>query len=185
MHSRPVLIFLVLACLAASVRTLPLQPAIAQTASDSQQIASVLDQWLMGWKVRDADAISALYTQDAVIYPAINRRVDAQGAGGDFSGPYAIRDYFRQLFERLDDPKKGEIFNPPGSAEQSGDLAFDDGFVQYLVKGKCKPSDPGDGPCVVKGYNLTILRRSSNGKWLIVRQSFTQIGLGSTIYTPH
>jgi ketosteroid isomerase-like protein len=137
----------------------------------------------MDWTARDADAIAALYAQDAIIYPAINGRVDAQGTGGDFKGPYAIRDYFKQLFERLADPKKGEIFNLSGSAEQSGDLAFHDGFVQYLLKGKCKPSDPGDGPCVAKGYILTVLKRGPNGKWPIVRQSFTQIGLGSTIYT--
>jgi ketosteroid isomerase-like protein len=180
MNSRLVLIVLVVAFLAVSVPTQPVQSVIAQTPSDShQQIASVLDQWSMDWKARDADAIAALYAQDAIIYPAIDRRVDAQGAE-----PYAIRDYFKQLFEQLADPKMGEIVNPP-SSEQSGDLAFNDGFVQYLVKGKCKPSDPGDGPCVVKGYNLAVLKRGSDGKWLIVRQSFTQIGLGSSIYTPH
>jgi ketosteroid isomerase-like protein len=184
MNSRRVLIVLVLACLAA-VRTLPLQPAIAQTASDSpQQIASVLEQWSMDWEARNADAISKLYTQDAVIYPAINRRVNPLDTAGDFKGPYAIRDYFKQLFEKLADAKMGDIVNP-GTVEKSDFLAFDDGTIRYLLKGRCKPSDPGDGPCVVKGYNLTVLKRGSDGKWLIVRQTFTQIGLGSTIYTPH
>ena len=185
MNSRPVLIVLMLACLAALVRTLPLQPAAAQTVSDSrQQIASVLDKWSVDWKARDARAISELYAQDAIIYPAIDRRVNPQDTVGDFKGPNAIRDYFEQLFVRLADPKIGEFVRHE-LAEESADMAFDDGFVQYLVNGKCKPSDPGDGPCVLKGYNLTLLKRSSDGRWLIVRQSFTQIGLGSTIYTPH
>jgi ketosteroid isomerase-like protein len=186
MNFRLVLLPLIAVLLVAPIRTHSTQWATAQTLSDSQQqISSVLNEWLIDWKARDAEAISGLYAQDAILYPAINRRVEAQGTGGDFNGPYAIRDYFKQLFERLADPKTGEILNPPGSAEQSGGLAFDDGFVQYLVKGKCKPSDPGDGPCVLKTYNLTVLKRSSDGKWLIVRQSFTQVGLGSTIYTPH
>jgi ketosteroid isomerase-like protein len=185
MNSRPVLLFFVVALLATSIQTVFPHLLIAQSGSDAQaQIASVLDQWSVDWKARDAGAISALYAQDAIIYPAIDRRVNPQDTVGDFKGPYAIRDYFEQLFDRLADPKIGEFVRHE-LAEESADLAFDDGFVQYLVRGKCKPSDPGDGPCVFKGYNLTILKRSSNGKWLIVRQSFTQIGLGSTIYTPH
>lgn len=184
MNSRPMLLLVVVALLGASIQTVFPQLVIAQTKSDAQvQIASVLDQWSVDWKARDAGAISELYAQDAIIYPAIDRRVNLQDTVGDFKGPTAIRDYFAQLFDRLADPKIGEFVRHE-LAEQSADLAFDDGFAQYLVKGKCKPSDPGDGPCVLKGYNLTIISRSSNGKWLIVRQSFTQIGLGSTIYTP-
>jgi|HubBroStandDraft_6_1064221.scaffolds.fasta_scaffold315515_2 ketosteroid isomerase-like protein len=185
MNSRPVLLFFVVALLAAPIQIVIPQLVIAQTGLDSQaKIASVLDEWSVDWKARDAGAISELYAQDAIIYPAIDRRVNPQDAVGDFKGPHAIRDYFEQLFVRLADPKIGEFVRHE-LAEQSADMAFDDGFVQYLVKGKCKPSDPGDGPCVLKGYNLTVLKRGSNGKWLIVRQSFTQIGLGSTIYTPH
>jgi ketosteroid isomerase-like protein len=185
MNSRLVLLALVIVLLAASNQSFSVPSAIARTPSDSQQqIAIVLSEWSTDWEARDADAISALYAQDAIIYPAIDRRVDAQGTGGDFKGPYAIRDYFKQLFERLADPKMGDIVNP-GTVEKSEDLAFDDGTYRHLLKGKCKPSDPGDGPCVVKGYILTVLKRGSSGKWLIVRQSFTQLGLGSTIYTPH
>jgi ketosteroid isomerase-like protein len=185
MNSRLVLLPLAIVRLAVSIQTASVPSVIAQAQSDSpQQIASVLEHWSTDWEARDADAISALYAQDAIIYPAINRRINPLDTAGDFKGPYAIRDYFKQVFERLADPKMGDIVNP-GTFEKSEDLAFDDGTVRYLLKGKCKPSDPGDGPCVVKGYNLTVLNRSSNGKWLIVRQTFTQIGLGSTIYTPH
>jgi ketosteroid isomerase-like protein len=185
MNSRLVLLPLVIVLLAVSSQTAPVPSVVAQAQSDSQQqIASVLNQWSTDWEARDAVAISALYAQDAIIYPAINRRINPLDATGDFKGPSAIRDYFKQLFERLADPKMGDIVNP-GTVEKSEDLAFDDGTVRYLLKGKCKPSDPGDGPCVVKGYNLTVLRRGSEAKWLIVRQTFTQIGLGSTIYTPH
>jgi ketosteroid isomerase-like protein len=185
MNSRLVLLALIIVLLAASNQTLSVPSAIAQTPSDShQQIASVLAEWSMDWKARDAEAISTLYAQDAVINPAIDRRISPQDTVGDFTGPNATRNYFKQFFERLADPKIGDIINYR-PAEESGNLAFSDGFIQYLVQGKCKPSDPGDGPCVLKGYNLTVLKRSSNGRWLIVRQSFTQIGLGSTIYTPH
>jgi ketosteroid isomerase-like protein len=185
MNSRFVLIVVVVAFLAVSVRTLPVQSVIAQTSSDSQQqISNVLNDWSMDWKARDAEAISALYARDAIINPAIDRRINPQDTVGDFKGPSAIRDYFRQFFERLADPKIGEFINYE-RAQESGDLAYSDGFIQYLVIGKCKPTDPGDGPCVVKGYNLTVLKCGSDGKWLIVRQSFTQIGLGSTIYKPH
>jgi ketosteroid isomerase-like protein len=164
-----VILLLAVLSLAAPIHTAPAQSASSRNPSDSaQQVSSVLQEWSKDWKARDADSISALYAQDAVVYPAVD-------------GPGNPRDYFRQLFERLADPKIGDImgFN---SAQVAGDMAFDDGGIQYLVKGKCHQSDPGNGPCVLKGYNLTVLRRDSDGRWLILRQSFSQIGLGSTIY---
>jgi ketosteroid isomerase-like protein len=179
-----VLLFLAVLFLATPIQTMPAQSASAQNPSDSsQQVSSVLQEWSKDWKARDADSISALYSQDAIVYPAVDTRVNPRDAVGDFKGPNAIRDYFRQLFERLADPKRGD-FVIPSPAQVSAGMAFDDGFLQYLVMGKCQPSDVGDGPCVLKGFNLTVLARGSDGKWLILRQSFTQIGLGSTIYTP-
>jgi ketosteroid isomerase-like protein len=184
MRPRLVLLLLVILLLAAPIQTVPAQVASTQAESNSQQqISAVLKEWSRDWKARDAEAISALYAPDAVFCPAIGPRVDPRDAAGDFKGPHAIRDYFRQLFERLADPKIGD-FVVPSPAQESGDLAFDDEFVQYLVKGKCRPSDAGDGPCVLKSYDLIVLQRSSGSKWQIVRHSFTQIGLGSTIYTP-
>ncbi|HLW99247.1 MAG TPA: hypothetical protein VKR82_11420 [Candidatus Acidoferrales bacterium] len=166
-----VILFLAVLSLAAPIHTEPTQSVSSQNPSDSaQQVLRVLQEWSKDWKARDADSISALYAQDAIVYPAVDR-------------PGNPKDYFGQLFERLADPKIGDIVSS-GTAQVSGDMAFDDGGIQYLVKGKCHPSDPGDGPCVLKGYNLTVLRRNSDGRWLILRQSFTQIGLGSTIYTP-
>jgi ketosteroid isomerase-like protein len=171
-----VILFLAVLSLAAPIHAAPAQSVSSQNPSDSaQQVLRVLQEWSKDWKARDADSISALYAQDAVVYPAVDRRVSP--------GPDSIRDYFRQLFERLADPKIGD-FVSSGPAQVSGYMAFDDGGIQYLVKGKCHPSDPGDGPCVLKGYYLTILRRYSDGRWLILRQSFSQIGLGSTIYKP-
>jgi hypothetical protein len=179
-----VLLFLTVLFLATPIQNVPAQSAPPQDPSDSaQQVSNVLQEWSKDWKARDADSISALYSQDAIVYPAVDRRVNPHDAVGDFKGPGAIRDYFRQLFERLADPKTGD-FVAPSPARISAGMAFDDGFLQYLVKGKCQPSSVGDGPCVLKGYNLTVLTRGSDGKWLILRQSFTQIGLGSTIYTP-
>jgi ketosteroid isomerase-like protein len=170
-----VLLFPAVLFLATPIQAVPAQSASAQNPSDSaQQVSSVLQEWSKDWKARDADSISALYSQDAVVYPAVDTRVD---------GPKAIRDYFRQLFERLADPGLGD-FAIPSPAQVSAGIAFDDGFLQYLVRGKCQPSDVGDGPCVLKGFSLNVLARGSDGKWLILRQSFTQIGLGSTIYKP-
>jgi len=166
-----VIIFLAVLYLAAPIHTAPAQSVSSQNPLDSaQQVFHVLQEWSKDWNARDADSISALYAQDAIVYPAVGR-------------PGNPRDYFRQLFERLADPKIGD-FTEPGPPQVSGDVAFEDGGIQYLVKGKCHPSDPGDGPCVLKGFNLTVLRRDSDGKWLILRQSFSQIGLGSTIYKP-
>ena len=179
-----VLFFLAVLSLAVPIQTAPARSVSSQNQSDSaQQVLSVLQEWSKDWKARDADSISALYDQNAIVYPAAERRVSPRDTVGDFKGPDAIKDYFRQLFERLADPKTGD-FVVPSPAQLSGGMAFDDGVLQYLVKGKCHPSDPGDGPCVLKGFNLTVLRRDSDGKWLILRQSFTQIGLGSTIYKP-
>jgi ketosteroid isomerase-like protein len=178
-----VILFLLAVFLAAPIQTESAQVAAAQIASNSRrQISNLLDEWSKDWIARDAEAIPALYAQDAMIYPAVDRRVNPRDTVGDIRGPHAIRDYFKQLFERLADPKVGDYI-APAHVEESGDLAYDAGFIQYLVKGKCQPLDAGDGPCVLKGYKLMVLKRSSGGGWLIVTQSFTQIGLGSTIYT--
>jgi ketosteroid isomerase-like protein len=185
MNSRPVLLLLIVMLLAAPIQTAPVQSVPAQTPSDSKQrVSSVLDKWSKYWKARDADAIAALYAPDAIVCPAVGRRINPKDTIGDFQGPKAIRDYFKPFFERLADPKIGD-FVIPGPPEDSQDLAFDDGFLQYLISGKCRPADVGDGPCVMKGFFLMVLKRGSDGRWLIVRQTFTQIGLGSTIYTPH
>jgi ketosteroid isomerase-like protein len=151
-----------------------------------QQISSVLDEWAKDWKARDADAIAGLYAQDAVIYTA-SARIDPRDTIGDFPGPNAVRNYFKQFFDRLADPKIGD-FVVPNHPQSSQDLAFDDGLLQYLMRGKCRPEDIGDGPCVIKGFFSVVLKRSSDGRWLIALQSFPQMGQkgsGSTIYTPH
>lgn len=88
MNSRPVLLFFVVALLATSIQTVFPHLLIAQSGSDAQaQIASVLDQWSVDWKARDAGAISALYAQDAIIYPAIDRRVNPQDTVGILKDP--------------------------------------------------------------------------------------------------
>lgn len=180
MKSHLVLLLLAVLCLAAPIQTTPAQ-SVTPPSDSAQQVSRVLHEWSKDWMARDADSISALYAQDAIIYPALDRAVSRTGA--DFNGPNAIRDYFRQLFKRLADPKGDKA--DPGLPQASEGLAFDDGFLQYEVRGKCQPSkDVGGGPCVLKGYSLTVLGRGSDSKWLILRQSFTQLGLGSTIYTP-
>jgi ketosteroid isomerase-like protein len=172
-NSRLVLILLIIMLLAAPIQTVP-----AET-DPSQQISGVMDEWAKDWKARNPEAIAALYAQDAVLYRAIGG-----GIAQTTSAPHAIGDFFERFFVGLADPKKGDFISH-AEPHVLGDLAFDDGGLQYLANGKCRPGDVGDGPCVIKGYYLTVLQRGSDGKWLIVRQTFTQIGLGSTIYTPH
>jgi hypothetical protein len=152
-----------------SLASVSAQTAPIQSASGSvQQISSVVDEWIKDWKARNPEAISALYSQGANLYPALGRRVTGRDT------PHALADYFKQFFDGLADTKAGNIISnwPP---EVSGDLAIDEGFIQYEFKGECR-SGTGEGACVVKGYYIMVLKLGSDGKWLIVSQHLTQIG---------
>jgi hypothetical protein len=83
-----VLLFLTVLFLATPIQNVPAQSAPLQDPSDSaQQVSNVLQEWSKDWKARDADSISALYSQDAIVYPAVDRRVNPHDAVGDFKGP--------------------------------------------------------------------------------------------------
>ena len=165
MYSRLVLLPLVVLFLGVSIQPASSQSA-GQTPSNSlQQSSALLKEWSVAWKTRDADAIAALYSSDAVIYPADHARINPRDEIGDFHGPDAIRDYFKQVFEGLA-TDGGADFIIPLQSEESQNLSVDDTFLQFRIKGEC-------GRCIVKGFSLMVLHQhGSDGKWLIVRQSF-------------
>jgi ketosteroid isomerase-like protein len=160
--------------LIAALSAVPFQTPPAQTPSSSpQQISNVLDEWSAGWKTRNPEALRALYTHNAKFFPAVDRSVVGQDAIGD---------YFKNFFTQLDDSMISHGENISQEApEISGELAYSNGVIMYFTKGKCRAEDSGGGPCVVKGYDLIVLKRGEDGKWRIVRQSLTQIGWGSTV----
>jgi hypothetical protein len=165
-------IFLILLVAILFAFATPTQTVPAETVP-AQQISSVMDEWAKEWKARNPAAITALYAPDAVIYLA--------SGGTVMPHDRAIGDFFERFFAGLADPKRGDFISH-SIPHVSGESGFDDGGLQYLVNGKCRPGDIGDGPCVIKGYFLTVFQRGSDGGWLIVRQAFSQ-GQGSTIYS--
>jgi ketosteroid isomerase-like protein len=169
-------IFLILSVAILFAFATPTQTVPAET-DPAQQISSVMDEWAKDWQARNPGAIAALYAPDAAIYRATDGVV-----GETLAQHEAIPNFFQRFFAGLADPKRGDAVSH-SAPQVVGDLAFDDGVLVYVANGKCTPRAVGEGPCVIKGYYLTVLRRGPDNKWLIVRQALSQIGEGSTIYS--
>ncbi len=147
---------------AAALLTAPISNVSVQTPRDSAQpISAIHDHWARDWKTNNVQDLRSLYAPDAVFLPAVGQRID---------GRDAITNYLGKLIESGSSHSL-MFFSDSGGVQAFGSLAYDSGFIQYWLKGK-------DGP--VKGFYVTLLNRDAQGKWVIVRQAFTEL---STVYS--
>lgn len=121
----------------------------ASIADAKAEIWKVRDAWVAAAEKKDAAAVAALYSDDAVV------------VGTDMpatSGRPAIRAAFAKAFPMTTDLKVNSQMT-----DVSGDLAYDYGtYSEHVSPPKGKPMD-------VSGTFLVTLRRQSDGSWKIVR----------------
>ncbi len=79
MNLRRLLLVLLAALFAASIKTAP-----AQTPSSMQQIAAIRDEWVNDWKSKNLEGLRTLYAQNAVFLPADGTWVEGRDAIGDY-----------------------------------------------------------------------------------------------------
>jgi uncharacterized protein (TIGR02246 family) len=126
----------------------------ARTSSDStEQISAIHNEWVKDWKTKNLEDLRMLYAQDAVFLPAVGRYVQ---------GRDAIAGYLKEL---IDSSTDGLIVDS-WSTQASENVAYDNGAIQYWLRGNGGP---------MKGYYVTVLKRNSEGRWVIACQAFTEI----------
>jgi uncharacterized protein (TIGR02246 family) len=125
-------------------------PPVADTAADEAAIRGINPQWFQAYAAGDADAMSALYAEDAVLSPP---------GAPTARGRAAIREY---LAGDITASKAGGLtFNPGTSPEfgLSGDLGWE--WNTFSVTDSA-------GATVDTGKYVTVYQRK-DGAWSIVR----------------
>lgn len=125
-------------------------PAYAQTAADSTAIRRQAERWVEAARQEDADALAALYTEDAIMLPP--------GAP-----PITGRDRIRSLFARQFARSEGTYEFQTYELVVTGDWAYRRGSYVATV-------DPAQGDAVrLEDKFIDIWRRSPDGEWRIAR----------------
>lgn len=119
-------------------------------ALDSQGAASLFERWNAALATGDANAVAALYSEDAVLLPTFS--------GGPFKGRAAIAGYFRHFLKK----------QPQGRIEhrtlQLGcNMAADVGLYTFSVI-------QTDGSHADAPARYTFIYQYRNGVWWIVHQ---------------
>ena len=125
----------------------------AEASTDEAAIHAVTQAWVKAYNAGDANAVSGLYADQAVLLPP--------GAPAA-KGKAAIQGYFAK--DTAESAKAGVTFSiaPNSDVGTSGDLAWESGT--YAVKAK-------SGASVEVGKYLTVYRKSG-AKWLIIRDTW-------------
>jgi uncharacterized protein (TIGR02246 family) len=125
-------------------------PPVADVAADETAIRGINPQWFQAYAAGDADAIAALYAEDAVLSPP---------GAPPARGRAAIREYLAGDIAAA--KAAGVTFNPGPSPEfsVSGDLGWEWNTFNITDSG---------GATVDTGKYVTVYGRK-NGNWAIVR----------------
>ena len=125
-------------------------PPVADVAADETAIRGINPQWFQAYAAGDADAMAALYAEDAVLSPP---------GAPPARGRAAIREYLAGAIAAS--KAAGLSFNPGPSPEfsVSGDLGWEWNTFGITVS---------SGTTVDSGKYVTVYGRR-NGNWAIVR----------------
>ena len=121
-----------------------------ETAADEASIRGINDAWIKAYNAVDADALVALYAEDAVLNPP-----GAPAARGHA----AMREFIKKDAGAMAASGTTLSLDPARDHGISGDLAWE--------WGRFKATDKS-GATVDVGKYVTVYRKT-NGKWLIIR----------------
>jgi uncharacterized protein (TIGR02246 family) len=123
---------------------------------DIQRAGALRDRWAADWNAKRLDDIMTLYAEDAVFLRPTAERT---------TGLTAIR----SLFEKVLATNTPHIVLHPITTERSGNLAYDSGtYDETILSAGVSRATRGD--------YLIILKRQSNGEWVIAQQAWTDRG---------
>ncbi len=122
------------------------------TEQDVAAIGRVRDAYVAGWKAGSAGDIAAIYTSDALAFPANQSTVTGHDAIMKFNA-----DFFGQF-------TPNDITLTPEETTVMGDWAFDRGTYHVMVTPKS-----GAAPVTEEGRYLELLQRQADGSWKVAR----------------
>ena len=118
--------------------------------ADIEAIKKINEEYDSAHNAGDINKIVALYTDDAVRFPA---------AGPALIGKNAIRDELQQMFDQV----TVELKNVVDDLKVSGDLAFYHGTWTQINT----PKDGGE-PVKYNGNGIVVMQRQADGAWKII-----------------
>jgi uncharacterized protein (TIGR02246 family) len=119
------------------------------TPGDTAPIAEMRDKYIAAFNAGDAAGVAALFAEDAVSMP--DHHVALEGRA-------AIESYMRDTFAQY----TTNITVTPGETEVMGDIAHEHGSFTTTITPKA-----GGNAMTDTGKYLVILKRGSDGRWLI------------------
>jgi ketosteroid isomerase-like protein len=136
--------------LIALIACTPATPPAGDAAADAAVIRSFSQHFVKAYSAGDADAIAALYAEDAVVSvpdaPAVRGRA-------------AIREYWASDITASAPSGLRIAFGPDSDVGLTGDLGWESGSLSAV---------DGSGAAVYQGKYLTVFRKT-NGKWFMLR----------------
>jgi uncharacterized protein (TIGR02246 family) len=119
------------------------------TTTDTAPIADVRNRYVAAYNAGDAAGVAALFAEDAISLPdhapAINGRAASENS-------------LKEMFAK----NTANITITPGETEIVGDIAHEHGSYSITVTPKA-----GGNAMTDTGKYLVILKRGSDGKWLV------------------
>jgi uncharacterized protein (TIGR02246 family) len=121
--------------------------------SDLGALEQIRNEWASDWNNKRIDLILQLYESDAVFL-----RPTAERTSGISS--------IRELFQKVLETNTPQITFHAGTIETSGNLAYDSGTYEETIAS-------GGTTRATRGDYLLILKRQTDGRWLIVQHAWT------------
>jgi uncharacterized protein (TIGR02246 family) len=156
----------------------PGKSGASQTKDVLAAVAGIREKWTQNWNTKQLQSILQAYAHDAALLPPSGQHV---------SGREAIGKFWKQLM----DSEMGPLTLEPVSADCSGHLAYESGTAKYTLPASgptpgAHTMTPAPGNArQVEGSYLVVLRRQSDGQWLIVQHAFTEALLKSLVEDKH
>ena len=121
--------------------------------SELGALEQIRNDWAADWNNKRVDDIMRLYAADAVfLRPTAERTAGARS--------------IRELFEKVLETNTPQITFHGGTIETSGNLAYDSGTYEETIAS-------GGTTRATRGDYLLILKRQTDGRWLIVQHAWT------------
>lgn len=129
------------------------QQGAQSTAADESAIREISPAWTAAYNAGDADAVAALYAEDAVVQPS---------GAPSAAGRAAIRDFIAG--DSAASKAAGLTMNIVGGTAVgvSGDLAYEAGTLSVT---------DASGAAVDTGKFLSVFQKK-DGKWLLIRDTW-------------
>ena len=119
------------------------------TPGDTAPIDEIRNKYIAAFNAGDAAGVAAVFAEDAVSMPDHHAAVE---------GKAAIESYMRETFAQF----TPNITVTPGETEVMGDIAHEHGTFTTTMTPKA-----GGNAMTDTGKYLVILKRGSDGRWLV------------------